>query len=281
MAILVPGSLFFHYVATNLEIRRHYAILIGFVSLLLVAKLLPRASVFRQEAWKKCGALFVTMMVAGHAFYLYSYLLRPSWMDTKLVLRPYFEANRVIREKFPDANILAASDALGTGLEYPPVMEAASSFSLSPHIRIHTKLSGRKWATLQRAGSAKEMLPFALNVGYEMVQWGPLEERMWGEKVKRRFIDEKQRLLSISDVGLYRLSDSYGEELRLAEQSGNRKMMEALGYRLQKDGWLYEAYEAFKLAGSREGAADVLEQSGFTNDAKRLRAGANQLPKLP
>ena len=264
------GAIIFYYVATGIEIRRHFSMITGFSGLFFLLAFLPTGKSWRQSLVGK-GVMGVTVITSLllHGYFLYCYLGKPTHFKTQLAWDDYFQMNEVVRDRFPELPVLAAVDIKGLGLDYPIIMEATTSFSATYHTAVHVKLNAEKMRTLTAMEFSGEVVPFGARLGYQAILWGPVEERAWGKKVKERFVSERQKLATTGSVSLYRLSDSWRDYF-LEETKKSGEVHFRLAESLLKAGWNGEALEHFQtlleenpnLAKAYFGMGKAFEQVG-------------------
>lgn len=230
------GAIGIAYVSTDSEVRRHLSIVLALVVPWLVAHRWRDLS--ERAATITAG---LTLLLHGH--FLFCYLAKPSVVDVSLPWRDYFALNAVLRGPLSGTSVLGAADPWGTGLEMPIVMEATTSFSLPEHAAIHSKLSPAQRQLIVHMRGSKERVPWLARQGYSTIAWGPVEERLWGKRIRERFLGAE--LLREGTVSLHRLRD------KLADRLDGASPVDA-GELLKAQGWDDEALEAFGAAVNRD-----------------------------
>jgi len=239
------GSLTLHYVVTMPEFRRHFAMLATFAAgFWLVDRLPTLYRTLPRRMWLTVGGPVFGIAALLHGYFLYSYLGKPSFIDPKLPWHDYLSLNEQIRRQYPQIPTLAAVDKL-RGLDYPPVMEATVSFSAPYHAAVHVQLTPAHQDLMSRMFISKDFVQYGRQLGYQAVVWGPFEALVWGEKVRKRFIDGVEPLLRAGSVALYPIRDAWEEELRRAREKGGLAIF-SMAQKLAASGWKGEAIDFYQ-----------------------------------
>lgn len=271
-AIVAGGGFLFHYGITSIEIRRHFSLIAGVVMAPLLVEALPGARrLLDSRSWLTALKVTAALTVVLHAYYLVHFTALPSTHDASIPWKDYFAMNA--RVTGPTA---AATDPR-SGIILPIVMETAPSLSHPDHIEIHTRIKPAVEEVMKKIWRDGTTVNYAELLGYRAILWGPLEQRVWGERVKRRFIDERGLLARTGSVSLYRLED----KLRLKADTLEDHL--GLAEELSKEHWLFEAmdhyHRALELAPqsgrAHVGLASVLQELGFERAAWSHRADAS------
>jgi len=241
------GALLLTYGITMPEFRRHFAMLATFAAGYWVIDRLPALyeSLPRRTGIAVGGGL-LALAAALHGYFLYSYVGKPSYIDPKIPWHDYLTLNEILRTQYPGIPTLAAVDK-DRGLDYPPVMEATTSFSAPYHAAVHVQLEPRHQDIMGRMFVTKQFMPYGLELGYQAVVWGPFEDLIWGPKVKARFIDETFRLARAGTVGLYRIHDSWSEEIQRARAEGGPSVL-AMARKLKENEFRGEAIDLYQAS---------------------------------
>ncbi len=239
LAVLLVGLPFFNFVVTAHEIRRHFSMVVAVISAVYLVRAIPRWAL----GWRRAVGVAALLSLPLHAYFVYCYLGKPSSLDPAFPWHDYYSMNKILREKFPGATVLAAVQpgSGGIGLEKPITMEATTSFSVPFHTAAHTMVSEsqmRIFSSIYRSG---ETLPYGAALGYKYTVWGPVEDRVWGERNRRRFIDGNEPVARAGSVGLYEIRDSLA--LADAKEPVTRDLLSAHAETLAKAEYPVEAIE--------------------------------------
>lgn len=263
--------LFFNYVVASPEIGRHATM----VAMVVAGWLLLRWA--RPWAARERGAWlgFATVAVLGQLFLIYSYTLKPNLLRNDIPWRDYFAMNEVLREQFPGVAVVST---IGTdlGIAKPVVGEVATSFAQAIDALTHSRVDEARRGLLKLEDREKEILPFARQLGYSAVVWGPAEREIWGERAEKRFIDPKRRLAQVGKVSLYEIHDLILEEHQKQKYADYPTSATVLGDRLSEAGWRVEAIELYLSALQKDadfahahlGLGRTLEALGMHRSAK-------------
>lgn len=199
---LVFGVPFFCYIYAHSEIRRYYSLISIALLFLSLVQILPSKKISRLAWFRYSFIGFAGLSLFLHGVFLYSYLFKPSTVDASIPWKDYFQMNQVVKERFQGLPILAAADNR-LGIEKPLVMQVTTSFSAPVEIAIHTRLNKDQFESLKKIYYEGDPFPYAKALGYEAILWGPVEERVWGEKIREKYLKEEKRLASTGSVSLY------------------------------------------------------------------------------
>ncbi len=263
-------ALVFYYIFDDVELRRHFSITASIFGPLLLVMLLPPMRKMKVTFFL---CLFCSAIL--HFYYIYSYTMKPSFLDPKIAWEDYFKLNKIITSKFNDLPILAAVDPFGIGLEKPPVMEVTTSFSLPNHVLAHINVNEKQAASIIKS-YLFGIYTLGIDLGYKAILWGPVEERVWGEKVYKRFIEKSELLAEEGAVKLYTLKDSYRSCVKSFNIECARLFM--------NNGWYYEAIEKYyylikespsfsayiELVQSLIYSGTLLQAINYINEAEKL-----------
>lgn len=241
------GSLLLHFVITMPEFRRHFAMLASFAALYWLVRRLP--DLYRRlprRVWVTSGGSLALIALILHVYFVYSYTGKPSYIDPKVPWEDYLSLNEILRQKYPGVATLAAVDK-DKGLDYPPVMEATTSFSAPYHAAVHVQLSPRHMDLMGRMFVTKEFIPYGRLLGYQAVVWGPFEELIWGESVRTRFVDEKFLLARSGSVGLYQITDHWEKELIAARDAKGTALVK-MARKLKAQKFYGEAIDFYQVS---------------------------------
>ena len=265
---LLAGMLAFHYLVSAGEIRRHFTMVACVLATLAVVKSLPPLRLLlRSLRMRSALAGLAAVAIGLQAYFIYCYTEKPSYQVPDLAWKDYFEMNGEITRRFPGLPVAAAINPRGLGLDYPVAMEATASFSMPIHLVVHTRVTPKQKALLERVEFAKDVGPYAEALGYRAMIWGPVEDRTWGRRAKERFTKESNLLVRIGEVSLYRLEDVLGRRCAHAERpSEHLECAEAF----LRDHWNEEALGHFaaalavdkKSARAHEGLGQLLSALG-------------------
>lgn len=200
-SITVGGLIASHFLVTDIEIRRHYSILLSVLGALQLVLLLPDENFL----FRKVGT---TLLIAVlHSYFIYSYVGKPSHVEGGLNWKDYFQMNKKITSQ-KVRNVMAASHPYSVRFDYPAVMEVTASFSLPSHASAHTKLSQEQLSSFYQIRNISTLLEYSRLHGYDYILWGPIEEKVWGSQVRKRYLDTALPLLEEGAVKLYRLTNN-------------------------------------------------------------------------
>ena len=208
-----------------------------------------------------------------HAYFIFCYLGKPSLLDPAIPWQDYFAMNDVIRARFAGEPVLAAVQPGegNVGLEKPVPMEVTTSFSMPYHTAAHVKLNQEQMVWFRRMNRSGETLAYAAPLGYRYTVWGPVEERVWGERNRRRFIDGNPALARTGSVSLHVIRDG------LEPLSANAKTEEG-GLRLRSSVGAGRAFRRrpwkFTTAWPRPGCRG----SAALMELARMEIGAGDFP---
>lgn len=287
--ILGVGLLIFNYVVTMPEFRRHFSMLATFAAGFWVVGLLPELyRSFPRRVWGAVGGSLLGLGGCLHGYFIYAYVGKPSYVDPKLPWKDYLAVNEIVRTKFRGLPTLGAADK-DRGLDYPPVMEATTSYSAPYHAAVHVQLTPFQLDLAGRMFVTKEFISYGSQLGYQAFVWGPFEELVWGERVKQRYVDEKALLARSGSVSLYRIEDSWRNEIQQAKQGGGAPLL-ALARKLGKAGWLGEAMDVYQAVLGKNAQqkevwlelarlVDGLQQWNWKFEILQMAIGAN--PQFP
>lgn len=286
-AVVFLGFFVYYVLVTDVEVRRHYSMVVAFGIVFLFAFELPAfAQIRRQLSLKRVGLVCAVLAILFHGYFIYSYTGKPSITDPNIPWKDYFALNRLLQSKYPKMPVVGAVDPHGTGIDYPIVQEVTASFSMPLHVAVHTKVPPEKFKTLVKIMNTGDVAPYARRLGYRAIIWGPVEQRFWGEKVKKRFIDESKLMARTGSVALYRLTDKLVDRL-----DPEAKETAAFYYKAAQtfadERWFPEAlgyyYRAIELdpnhVQANMGLGKVLELYGRKEEAKNFYGRAGELRK--
>jgi hypothetical protein len=212
--VFFGGIATFYFVVTDVEIRRHFSMVAAFAAVFAIALGLPSHAWYRKFSPRRRLLLSTLALAAAfHGYYLYSYLGKPSVIDPNISWKDYFALNRILESQYPRMPVIGAVDPQGIGNVYPIAMQVTPSFSMPNHAVIHSYVTQEKFNVLRKIMSSGDVAPFATSLGYHAIVWGPVEEKLWGNRVERRFIDDKELLATSGSVKLYRLRDKLQQQL--------------------------------------------------------------------
>jgi len=233
-----------HYVYTMTELRRHFSMLAFFVAMLWLARFFPSLS---HATKRRLASTVAVIALALHGYFVYCFVEKPNQLDAKIPWQDYLAMREIVRERFSTLPVLAAVHPSALGTVCPPVMEATTSFAGPLSASVHTLIPPDKISPLGKIIVAGDAAPYAERLGYRAILWGPAEEKVWGEKTRRRFIDGRAELARAGSVGLYLLKDKWENEVEKEKRKGG-DFAYLLGHRFAVEGWRGEAVEYYQLA---------------------------------
>ena len=237
-----------HYVYTMTELRRHFSMLAFFVAVTWLARFFPLlAPRFRQ----RIAVATALIAVALHAYFLYCFVGKPNQLEATIPWRDYLAMREIVRDRFPNLPVLAAVHPTALGTVCPPVMEATTSFASPLSASVHTLIPQEKISPLGKIIMTGDAAPYGRRLGYRAILWGPAEAKVWGDKTRRRFIDDKGRLATAGAVSLYVLEDGWAASTETEKKKGG-DFAYRLGHRFAVEGWRAEAIELYQLALKQE-----------------------------
>ncbi len=241
---LVGGSLCFFYLATDPEVRRHFSILSSGVALFALLDLIPRGRKWlNRSAIQVPLAVMALMGIGIHGYFLYAYVGKETILSKEIAWNDYFAMNEALEKIYPAMPIIAAVDSEGLGLSFPLAMRVTSSFASALDATVHTRINMRQEDLLRRTERAGSVAPYGELLGYQAILWGPVEKRVWGERVKKRFIREDKLLVRMGDVGLYELQDQLKARFDKDANPKDPKFYLKVSRAFSDEGWLSEGLE--------------------------------------
>jgi len=263
--------IFFNALVSSPEIGRHATM----IAMVVAGWLLTRWARPWETGERTVWLGLATLAILGQGFLLYSYTLKPNLLRADIPWRDYFAMNQVLRTSYPD---IAVVSAIGTdlGIAKPVVGEAATSFAQAIDAVTHSRTEEPTRRLLKVQDREKEILPFARQLGYRAVVWGPAEREMWGERSEKRFIDPKRKIAEIGKVGLYEIGDRIFEAHEKQRYASYESSATALADRLSEAGWRMEAIDMYLSALQKDadfqrahlGLGKTLEAMGMHRSAK-------------
>ncbi len=199
LRMIFVGGVLFNLFFTNLELARHFSMIAAILFSLWFAKY------FQEQKWVYGLPLFL-IGLGMHLYFVYFLTVPPSNLSPQAAWKDYFQMNKTIRKQFPQLNVFSApSERLG--LIKPIVMEATTGFCHPEQVEIYTLIPRTKkelWNKVWEGGPTRLPLQ-AKALGYQALEWGPVEEMEWGEPIRRLLVDEKKLMAVEGNVRLYRL----------------------------------------------------------------------------
>ena len=244
MLVLSLGVALSHYTWTNYELRRHFALVAFLAAAFWICRYFTALSPGKRKALALTAvgpALFL------HGYFLYSFMGKPNQLDVSFPWKDYLAMNEILRHEFPGMPVLAGAHPHAIGTICPPAQEATTSFNTPLSAAVHTRLPEELMPTLGKMFIGGDFAPYGGRLGYRAILWGPVEERVWGEKTRRRFIDERGLLARSGTVGLYWLHDSWTPEIRKERGLGGDYEYR-IAHRFAVDNWRSEAVEFYREA---------------------------------
>lgn len=239
------GLVFFNFFFTSPELRRHFSMIAAVLSFIYVVRALPSYSQFVRVpafVWG-LGILSLSTLVM-HGYYVYSFTAKPNVLARDIPWRDYFAINRILKEHYPYLQTVAAVSS-EQGIAKPIIMEVTTSFAQSVDSYTHARVSQRTFSVLRKIERAGCPLPYARDLGYRAFVWGPIEDRVWGERAAKRFKSPERLLAKAGNVELYLWGDEIrGQHAALGLPAGERSD-NAYGDALQNAGWNLEAIDAY------------------------------------
>lgn len=243
---LFVGTIFFTYVLTGVEIRRHFAMTASFSACFFLVRNF-RLSTKRAPVTWAVGAVALAL----HGYFLYCYLGKKSHINPQVAWRDYFALNSWLKTEGKGHRVMAAEAAKELGLDYPIPMEAATAYSAIYHVSVHVHLTPSQMEILSAMAATGDSAPYAGVLGYDTIVWGPVESLRWGIRVKERFIDEKAKLAQFGKVAIYRWTDNLREVFEAEKKKGGN-FSHRIGRLLLSRGWLAEAIQHLHTAIRKE-----------------------------
>ncbi len=206
--IFALGPVLFHWIATGIEVKRHFAMVAAIAGIHMAIRLMENTVPRRI-----LGTLFVVGTLL-HLHFLYCYIGKRSHVDPSIPWADYYAMNKIIQKSYSSVPIFSASDPGKTGLDYPIAMEVTTSFSAGYHAAVHVMLKDEQLKQFTKMTLTQEPISYAIELGYPMAIWGPVEEREWGKKAKERYFHPTHLKAKVGSVELYQIYDAYQEPLR-------------------------------------------------------------------
>jgi hypothetical protein len=196
--VLITGSFVANYIITNHEVRRHFSILLSLIVIIYIVRTIPIKQVFHKISW--ISSLVIAVIIACYLtiFLAYCYTSRSNLLNPKINYMDYFSVNKIIKRRYPNQPVMAASVS-GLGCRLPIVMEVATSFSRIPDIFVHSKVSSVQYELLTANKLDMKRL------GYKLILWGPIEKMVWDKKMTEQIFKKQNLLETCGSVQLYRL----------------------------------------------------------------------------
>ncbi len=261
---------FFNFIASSPELGRHSTM----IAMILLGWFLLRWVRIQTPLEHRVWSAMASLAILGEVYLLYSYTLKPNLLRTDLPWGDYFSMNQLLRQQYPHVPVLSAIGS-DLGIAKPVVGEATTSFALAVDALTHSRASEETRRILKLEDREQEILPYAKGLGYSMVAWGPVEEIMWGQRGKTRFIDPKRRLAQVGSVGLYQIEDLVYERHAQKKYRDATDSVCSLADALADAGWHFEAINLYltelrgnnHLIRAHEGMGRSLEAMGMKRSA--------------
>ncbi len=247
------GGLLFFYLFTGIEIRRHFAMVLGVMLPLGIFRALPSPRRFANNFPYLRVALSIALLL--HGYFLYCYLGKPSALDPKIAWQDYFRMNQEIHSHYPDLAVIAAT-SYELGLVKPILLQTATTFADALSAGVHGDVSSEKKELLAKVEQSGDILPYARALGYRALLWGPVEEKVWGERGRLRFFSKAKQVYRTGSVSLLTLTDLF-EKHRTEIPFTFSYYPFVRAQRLREFGWLAEAREAYEEILRKETSAEA------------------------
>jgi tetratricopeptide (TPR) repeat protein len=240
---LIAGGLIWHYAVTGTEIRYGYSLLAAVFGTIFVARHLPGPNRWAGKPFIGWGLQLGVMVTLGlHLYFLYSHTQSPSALSASVPWRDYLKLNSIVEEKYPHLPVLAATDR---NQLFPLVMESTTSFASPVLARALSTLSTSQYPWLLRMRTGADIPSYGLEMGYRAIEWGPVEERQWGGRIKERFVDSSHLLADSGEVQLYPLTDNLKKAVAQKFKPDSAEYHYHLAEQLAERGWQQEALDNY------------------------------------
>lgn len=200
--ILVLGTLGVYYYVNDTEVRRHFAIVAAFTALTFIVCNAVQLRRVGHKIWNLLLVALCVLSVGLEGYFMYCFTGKENVLAANVNWGDYFAMNRALEAKYPGACVLAAA---GFGLRFPIAMEAATSFAMPADAVVHSKLNPAQTRFLQSSVTDEQIIKSARKIGYELIIWGPVEDKVWGRSLKEDLAKPGSLLERTGAVSLYRI----------------------------------------------------------------------------
>ena len=189
-------------VVENDEIRRHTAILVFIIALVVILQFLHFSRHIHKSAFLKyfiASSAAITILL--HGYFVFSYTGKTSVISSDIPWKDYLCMNKIIQERYPNTPTWASTD---DNLRFPLVMEIAPSFSSWLDIDVHSR-SPRIKTMHKIAEHGIDPEIFLRELGYRLIVWGPIEKSTKFLPIPPYLVSSNRKVAHCGSVELYDL----------------------------------------------------------------------------
>jgi hypothetical protein len=212
LASAVACFLFWNFVYSELELRRHAAIVIGLLAAVTIPIALASMHLKKWRGALTAGlALIAVYGLSYSAWSAYNLTHNPPTLAIDIPWHDYVCAADYIRRSRPNAKIIAAS---GEGVPLPIAAEAGTTLGPRLAMQVHQKVTPVHAPLFAESGAggpfrAADFTPAFVqrlkDIGYDTVIWGPVEEAAWSYIGRAALLDKASPLYRCGHVFVYSL----------------------------------------------------------------------------